>query len=275
MDRAIVVPDEVNASFTGELIGPGDPGYEQARRVHNGLIDKHPALIARCHTVPDVLDAVNFGREQAAEISVRGGGHNVAGRAVTEGGLMIDLSLMKGIKVDPRGRPSGPGRRHLEGVQPGRGRSRAGDHGGVVSSTGIAGLTLGGGEGWLMGKYGLAIDNLLAAEVVHGGGRGRHRRAPSRIPTCSGRCAAAAATSASPPSFEYRAHPVRRSSAGMVAHPSSAAREVFAFYREFTVGTRRAHRVLQPLRRPGRAGTEARRVIACHCGDDPAAAEAT
>ena len=102
MDRAIVVPDEVHASFTGELIDPGDPGYEQARRVHNGLIDKHPALIARCRTVPDVVDAIRIGSEQAAEISVRGGGHGVAGLAVTDGGLMIDLAPMKGIKVDAR-----------------------------------------------------------------------------------------------------------------------------------------------------------------------------
>jgi len=102
MKRAIVVPDEVRESFTGELIDPADPAYEQARRVHNGLVDKRPALIARCRTVPDVVDALTVGREQAAEISVRGGGHNVAGKAVTEGGLMIDLSLMRGIRVDPR-----------------------------------------------------------------------------------------------------------------------------------------------------------------------------
>src|SRR5215468_1783539 len=97
----IMVPDEMRSAFTGELIGPADPGYDQARRVHNGLIDKRPALIARCRTVPDVADAVRVGRDQASEISVRGGGHGVAGLAVTDGGLMIDLAAMKGIKVDP------------------------------------------------------------------------------------------------------------------------------------------------------------------------------
>ncbi|MGH3178634.1 MAG: FAD-binding oxidoreductase, partial [Streptosporangiaceae bacterium] len=101
MVSMIEIPGEVGASFTGELIAPADPGYEQARRVHNGLIDKRPALIARCRTVPDIVDAVSIGREQAAEISVRGGGHNVAGLAVTDGGLMIDLAPMKGIRIDP------------------------------------------------------------------------------------------------------------------------------------------------------------------------------
>src|SRR5215472_14735580 len=101
MYSAIEVPDQVRVSFTGELIGPADPVYEEARRVHNGLIDKRPALIARCRTVPDVADAVNLGRQQAAEISVRGGGHGVAGLAVTDGGLMIDLAPMKGIRVNP------------------------------------------------------------------------------------------------------------------------------------------------------------------------------
>ncbi|HEY7880350.1 MAG TPA: FAD-binding protein, partial [Streptosporangiaceae bacterium] len=94
MGGTIEVPGEVRAAFTGELIAPADPGYEQARQVHNGLIDKRPALIARCRTVPDIVDAVAIGREQATEISVRGGGHNVAGLGVTDGGLMIDLAPM-------------------------------------------------------------------------------------------------------------------------------------------------------------------------------------
>src|SRR5688500_17449586 len=90
------------ASFSGALLRPQDHGYEEARRIHNGLIDKRPALIARCLTTADVVDAVNLGREEGIEVSVRGGGHNVAGRAVTDGGLMIDLSPMKGIHVDPK-----------------------------------------------------------------------------------------------------------------------------------------------------------------------------
>src|SRR6201998_1298989 len=104
MANKVRFPDEVRASFTGELIGPGEAGYEQARGVHKGLIDRRPALIARCRTIPDIQDAVIIGREQATEISVRGGGHNVAGLAVTDGGLMIDLAPMKGIRVDRRRR---------------------------------------------------------------------------------------------------------------------------------------------------------------------------
>ena len=153
--------------FSGPVLAPGDPGYDEARRVHNGLIDKHPAVIARCQQTADVADAVKFGRSEGVEISVRGGGHNVAGKAVTEGGLMIDLSLMKGIHVDPV--------RSAARAQPGvtvgeldRATAAFGlaTPSGVVSSTGIAGLTLGGGIAWLMGKHGMAVDNLLSAEVV-------------------------------------------------------------------------------------------------------------
>jgi FAD/FMN-containing dehydrogenase len=165
-----VEEEQVNTlagSFSGTLLRPGDDGYEKARRIHNALIDKHPGLIARCLTTADVVDAVNLGREAGTEISVRGGGHNVAGRAVTEGGLMIDLSLMKGIHVDPKQR-----RIRAQGGVIWNELNRAAacfglaTTGGEVSTTGIAGLTLGGGVGWLMGKYGIAIDNLRSAEVV-------------------------------------------------------------------------------------------------------------
>jgi FAD/FMN-containing dehydrogenase len=148
MSRLIEVPDAVRESFTGELIGPADPAYERARRVHNGLIDKRPALIARCRTVPDVVDAVNIGREQPAEISVCGGGHGVAGLAVTDGGLMIDLAPMKGIRVNPAKRTvwaqGGVTGKEFNRAAAGHGLATTG---GVVSTTGIAGLTLGGGEG--------------------------------------------------------------------------------------------------------------------------------
>ena len=172
MGSLITVPDQVRASFTGELVSPADPGYEEIRRVQNGLIDRRPGLIARCRIVPDVADAVTMGREQAAEISVRGGGHSVAGLAVTDGGLMIDLAPMKGIRVDRRRRTVWA----QGGVTWNEFNRAAACHGlattgGIVSTTGIAGLTLGGGEGWLMGKYGLTIDNLLAVEVVTADGQ--------------------------------------------------------------------------------------------------------
>src|SRR5262245_32985355 len=159
-------------TFSGDLLRPADGGYEDARKVHNGLVDKRPALIARCRGTADVVDAVNLGRSLGLEVAVRGGGHNVAGRATIDGGLMIDLAPMKGIHVDPMGR----GVRAQGGVTWGELNRETQLHnlavtGGIVSSTGIAGLTLGGGFGWLMGKYGLALDNLRSVELVTAGGK--------------------------------------------------------------------------------------------------------
>src|SRR5687767_6436288 len=150
-----------------ELLRPEDAGYDDARRIHNGLIDKRPALIARCRTTADVVAAVARARKDALEISVRGGGHNVAGKAVTAGGLMIDLSPMKEIVVDTQARTA----RAQPGLTWGEFNVATAAHGlattgGIVSTTGISGLTLGGGYGWLQGKYGLSVDNLVAAEVV-------------------------------------------------------------------------------------------------------------
>jgi len=209
--------------LSGQVLVPGDLGYDEARRIHNGLIDKHPAVIARCQHTADVLRAVTFGRSEGLEISVRGGGHNVAGRAVTEGGLMIDLSLMKGIHVDPLRSTV----RAQAGVTVSELDRAAAAFGlavpsGVVSSTGIAGLTLGGGIAWLMGMYGMAVDNLLSAEVV----------------LASGEVVAAAEDADADlfwalrggsgnfgvvTSFEYRAHPVGSVLGGVVLHPLEAA----------------------------------------------------
>jgi FAD/FMN-containing dehydrogenase len=274
MGSTIKVPDEVRASFTGELIGPEDPGYEQARRVHNGLIDKHPALIARCRTVPDIVDAVMIGREQETEISVRGGGHNVAGLAVTDGGLMIDLAPMKGIRLDPGRRTiwaqAGATWKELNRAAAGHGLATTG---GVVSSTGIAGLTLGGGEGWLMGKYGLTIDNLLTVEVITADGQvvvasAEHNQDLFWALRGGGGNFGVAA------SFEYQAHPVATVYGGMVAHPVSRAREVFGFYREFTQAAPDELTVYISLFANPAAPEEGMvTMAACHCGD-PATAEA-
>src|SRR5215216_1522084 len=157
------VVEQFGSGLRGELLRPGDAGYEEARKVWNGLIDKHPALIVRCAGVGDVIDSVNLAREHDMLLAVRGGGHNVAGNAVCDGGLVIDLSPMKGIRVDPIKRTA---------------RAQAGanwgdlDHetqcfglatpGGEVSATGIAGYTLAGGLGLLHRKWGLACDNLLS-----------------------------------------------------------------------------------------------------------------
>src|SRR5687768_971662 len=138
--------DDLAKTFCGKLLWPADADYHEARRVHNGLVDKYPALIARCAGVADIVDAVNFGRTLRLEIAVRGGGHNVAGLATVEGGLMVDLSGMKGIHVDARRRTA----RAEGGVTWAEFNRETQVHGlattgGVVSSTGIAGLTLGGG----------------------------------------------------------------------------------------------------------------------------------
>ena len=274
MDRAIVVPDEVHAAYTGELIDPGNPGYERARRVHNGLIDKQPALIARCRTVPDVVDAIRIGREQAAEISVRGGGHGVAGLAVTDGGLMIDLAPMKGIKVDARRRTvwaqGGVTWKEFNRAAAACGLATTG---GVVSSTGIAGLTLGGGEGWLMGKYGLTIDNLLAVEIVTAAGEvltaSAEQNADLFWALRGGGGNFGVATG-----FEYRAHPVPTVCGGLVAHPIRAARDAFAFYRDLTQSAPDELTVYFNLfADPAAPEQKLAAMIACHCGD-PAAADA-
>jgi len=165
LDSALVA--DLAGQVSGSVLGPEDAGYDAARAVHNGLIDRRPALIVRCRTTNDVIAALALARRAGHEVSIRGGGHNVAGRAVTEGGVMIDLAEMKGIAVDPeQATATAEG-----GVIWGELNEAAAEHGlavtgGAVSGTGIAGYTLGGGLGWLMAKYGLASDNLLAVELV-------------------------------------------------------------------------------------------------------------
>ena len=164
--------ESLRAGLRGELIQPSDKTYEEARLVWNGLIDKRPALIARCLGAGDVVDSVNFARENDLLLAVRGGGHNVAGNAVCDGGLVIDLSLMKAVQVEPV--------EHTARVQPG---TNWGDvdketqlyglvtPGGQISTTGVAGFTLGGGMGFLRRKWGLACDNLISVEIVTADGQ--------------------------------------------------------------------------------------------------------
>jgi FAD/FMN-containing dehydrogenase len=166
------VVERFGSRLRGELQRPGAAGYEEARKVWNGLIDKRPALIVRCAGVGDVVDSVNFARENDLLLAVRGGGHNVAGNAVCDGGLVIDLSAMKGIRVDPERRTV----RAEGGVTLGDLDRETQVFGlatpmGVVSMTGIAGLTLGGGIGWLRRKYGLSSDNLASVDLVTADGR--------------------------------------------------------------------------------------------------------
>ncbi len=259
---------QVAAGFSGEILRAGDPGYDEARRVHNGLIDRHPALIARCRGAADIADALRLARDAGLEVSVRGGGHNVAGRAVTEGGVMIDLAPMKGVFVDPDSRTA----RAQGGVVWAELNREAALHGlavtgGAISTTGIAGLTLGGGLGWLMSEYGLAADNLIGVELVTAEGEilevsdESHPDLMWALRGGGGNFGVAA-------SLRYRLHPLRTVVGGLIAHPFSAARDVLAFVRDragdcpdhLTVFAALAHA-------PDGSGTKLAAMLVCHTGD--------
>lgn len=225
---------EFKASLRGELLLPGDEGYDEARKIWNGMIDKRPALIARCAGVADVIDAVNFARTHNLLVSVRGGGHNVAGLAVCDGGIMIDLSLMKSVHVDPKARTA----RAQSGATLGDLDHETQVFGlavpaGIVSTTGIAGLTLGGGIGWLTRKYGLTIDNLLSVDIVTADGRFLTASKTENADLFWG-VRGGGGNFGIVTSFEYRLHPVGPVVvAGMVLHPMEKAKEVLQFYREY------------------------------------------
>jgi FAD/FMN-containing dehydrogenase len=267
--------EALQAGFTGMVVRPEDAGYDELRRIHNGLVDKHPALIVRCATAQDVAAAVRLGREAGLEISVRGGGHNVAGKAVTEGGVMIDLSLMKEVTVDPVQRTITAG----GGVTWGELNQAAHAHGlattgGVISTTGIAGLTLGGGVGWLMGKYGLAIDNLLSAEVVLASGEvvtASEESEPGLFWAIRGGGGNFGVVT----KFCYRAHPLSTVLGGVAAHRLEATPEVFGFYREFTASLPDDLTAFLAFRHASDgSGMKLCGVPVCHAGDDENRAEA-
>ena len=260
--------DGLRGLFTGDVLEPSDLDYEQARQVHNGMVDKRPALIARCQNTADVVDAVNFGRDNGLEIAVRGGGHNIAGRAVTDGGLMIDLAPMKGTYVDP-----GRGTVRAQGGVTWGGYNRAAHlhglatTGGVISSTGVAGLTLGGGLGWLMGKHGMAIDNLLSAELVTADGQVRSVSEETEpdlfwaVRGGGGNFGVAA-------SLEFQAHPLTMVLGGIVAYPLSDARHILDVYREVTADLPDEMTAFCGLvHAPDGSGHKIVAVPVCHSGD--------
>lgn len=260
--------------FTGQLLGSLDDGYEEARRVHNGLIDKRPALIARCRGVADVRDAIAAAQAQGLEVSVRGGGHNVAGTAITDGGVVIDLSAMTGIFVDPAARTV-----VAEGGVLWAALNRETQlhglavTGGIVSSTGIAGFTLGGGIGWLMAKHGLAADNLLSAQVVTADGRVL-TASEEENPDLFWALLGGGGNFGVVTSFTYRLHPVGPIvTGGLVAYPFHAAGDVLRLYRDFVADSSDdllAHGVL--LHAPDGSGVKLAAVSVCHIGE-PAQAE--
>ncbi|HZY52595.1 MAG TPA: FAD-dependent oxidoreductase [Reyranella sp.] len=221
------------SGLAGRLLRQSDRDYDEARRVWNGMVDKRPALIARCAGTADVVASVRFAREHDLVISVRGGGHNYAGKSVCEGGLMIDLSPMKGIIVDP-------GRRTVRagaGLRLGEFDQATQAHGlattlGVNTDTGIAGLTLGGGYGWLGGRFGLACDNLLAAEVVTADGRQLTASADENSDLFWG-LRGAGANLGIVTRFDYRLHPIGQVLGGMVIYPMSNGRAALRLFDDF------------------------------------------
>jgi FAD/FMN-containing dehydrogenase len=236
-DPARVVNGEAVAglrgAFRGELIGAKDPGYENARRVWNGNVDRRPALVARCTGVADVQHAVNFARHHGLLVSLRGGGHSAPGYGTNDAGLVIDLSPMKGIRVDPETRTAraegGVLWREFDSETQAFGLATTG---GTVSSTGIAGLTLGGGLGWLMGKHGLTVDNLISADVVTADGQFCTVSA-EREPDLFWALRGGGGNFGVVTSFEYRLHPVREALGGLVVYPLDQAGDVTRFYRDF------------------------------------------
>ncbi len=226
---------EFKASLSGELLRPDDAGYHDARKVWNGLIDKYPVLITRCANADDVVQAVHFARSHNLLVAVRGGGHNVAGFGTCDNGLVIDLSPMKHIRVDPASHVA----RAQGGLTWGEFDAATQAHslattGGIVSTTGIAGFTTGGGIGWLMRKYGLALDNLLSVDMV----------------LADGRCVTANENENSDlfwgvrggggnfgivTEFTYRLHPIGPMIfGGALFHPAARAKELLQFYREWS-----------------------------------------
>lgn len=226
--------NEFKANLGGQLLTSDDASYDEARLIWNGMHDKKPALIARCAGVADVISSINFARKNNLLVSVRGGGHNVAGSASNDGGIMIDLSLMKGIRVDAKSQTV-----HVQGGVTWAEIDREtqvfglGVPGGVVSTTGIAGLTLGGGLGWLRKKHGLSIDNLLSVDIVTADGQ-FYNASENQNPDLFWAVRGGGGNFGVVTSFEYRLHPV----GPMVTlcapfYPAEMAKEILPVWKRF------------------------------------------
>jgi FAD/FMN-containing dehydrogenase len=222
------------AGFRGQLISAGHPGYDIARAVWNGAIDRRPRLIARCIGASDVVSAVRFARDHNLEIAIRGGGHNVAGTAVCDDGIVIDLSAMRGVRVDPANRTAWVQGGALWGDVDHETQAHGlATTGGIVSHTGVAGLTLGGGIGWLMRKHGLTVDNLLAVDIVTADGE-LLRASEGERPDLFWALRGGGGNFGVVTSFEFQLHPVGPDVlAGPIFWDATDAGEVLRFYRDF------------------------------------------
>jgi len=267
--------EDLRSRLRGDLLRPGDTGYEESREVWNGMIDRKPGLIARCRGVADVRAAVDLARDHRLRLSVRGGGHNIAGSAVCDGGLMIDLSPMDGIRVDPRRRTArvGPGCTWGEVDRETQPFGLAVPNG-IVSTTGVAGLTLGGGFGWLTRKYGFTSDHLRSVDVVTADGAFRtvdEDHEPDLFWALRGGSGNFGVVT----SFDFQLRPVGPEVwAGLVLHPMERAAEVARLFREVTSEAPDELTCLLVLRTAPPApflpeevhGEPVAGIAVCHCG---------
>lgn len=230
------ISEQLRANFRGDLLRRGDDGYDKARTIHNGMIDRSPVLIAQCTDTSDVIQAVNVAREHRILLSVLGGGHGVSGLAVCEQGLMIDLSRMKAVHVDRTlrtVRAEGGGTwGDLDRATQAVGMATTG---GIERTTGIAGLTLAGGYGFLMRKHGLTCDNLISADIVTAEGRVLRASAEENADLFWG-IRGGGGNFGIVTSFEYRLHEVGPVYGGLVIYPMDRARQLIKHYDEFVAG---------------------------------------
>ena len=253
-------------AFRGTLIRSGHGEYETARRIWNASIDKRPGMIARCSGLADVIAAVSFAREHGLLVAVRGGGHNVGGRATCDGGLVVDLSRMKGIYVDAKARRA----RVQPGVLLGELDRETHVYGlavplGAVSKTGVAGLTLGGGVGWLARKYGLTCDNVIAYELVTADGEVLHVSADEH-PDLFWALRGGGGNFGIVTSFEFRLHPVSTVLGGLIVHPRDRATDLLKFYRDFSESAPDELATYAGLLYTP-DGLPAAAIVTCYCGD--------
>jgi FAD/FMN-containing dehydrogenase len=258
--------EALQGDFAGQLIVPGNADYDTARKVWNAHIDKYPALIARCSGAADVVRIVKFARANNLPVSIRSGGHNVAGRAVCNDGVVIDLSLMHGVVVDPQQRTVCVQAGALLGdVDRETSAYGLAVPAGVYPGTGIAGLTLGGGVGWLMRKYGLTCDNMISAEVVTADGT-LLSASETVNPDLFWGLRGAGGDLGIVTSFQFRAHPVSMVLGGFIVYPRDQARAVLRNYRDFMKSapdelTAYAGLMSTPEGQPAVA------LLACYCGE--------
>src|SRR5262245_37379995 len=270
LDDSLV--SDLASRATGPVITPSDAGYDEARATYNGMIDRKPALIVKARSTADVVAALAFARDAGVEVSVRGGGHSVAGRAVTDGGVMISLADMRQVTVDSeRSTATAQGGATWADFNTATGEHGLAVTGGLISSTGIGGYTLGGGLGWLMSKYGLSADNLESVELVTASGEVLQVDEASH-PDLFWALRGGGGNFGVATSFTYRLHPVSQITGGLIAHPFDAAADLLRFYRDAVADLSDDMSVFAGLvHAPDGSGTKLAVLAVFHLGDEETA----